>query len=578
MRKINTLLYLFLFMSSGLLAQPFTYQTSLIEGLGRSYMSWGDFDNDGDLDLAACGEISIEEYATIIYENQEGTFVDYEANLLDVREGSLEWGDFDNDNDLDLLLSGETYNDSSVIVIYRNDDGVFVEYDHALPGTAYGHASWGDFDNDGDLDIMLAGSWDTRLYENNDGDFIDSGNEFIALQNAKTCWGDFDNDGDQDILLIGDTGGALFSDIYLNDDNTYARANLPLEGLFSGSADLVDFDNDGDLDISLTGFDMYFDPRFTLYENLGDGSVTPYYTSMEGIAVSAVDWGDYDNDGDLDVIMAGKNASCGSSLAKVYRNDDGYFVTESGAQLSGLIRCGAAWADYDNDGDLDFILSGMDLTEKPYSRLYRNSAGTNEYAVNTPPEPPAMLETLIDGQNVTFSWEKATDLETPQDGLYYNIYLGMQSGDHELISPLANTTDGYRFVQSIGNTNMQNSWTISNLRQGTYFWSVQTIDQSYCGSEFAQEGSFVILETGVDDIEEGFISSVYPNPAADRIIVHLKEQGAFDLNILNTSGQVVKTGSVTSGDAIDISELKEGVYFLQLSGSSKVSVQRIVKR
>lgn len=578
MRKITTLLYMFIFMSSGLLAQPFTFQSSSIEGLGRSYMSWGDFDNDGDLDLAVCGEISSVSYAAYIYENQEGSFVDIEADLIDVREGSLLWGDFDNDNDLDLLLSGETYNDSSVLLIYRNDDGVFVENDPALPGIAYGHASWGDFDNDGDLDIMIAGGWDARLYENIDGDFIDSGNEFTALQNAKTCWGDFDNDGDQDILVIGDTGGGLFTDIYLNDENTYARANLPLEGLFSGSVDLVDFDNDGDLDISLTGFDIYFDPRFILYENMGDGTVTPYFTVMEGIAVSAVDWGDYDNDGDLDLIMAGKNASCGSSLAKVYRNDDGSFITENSAQLSGLIRCGAAWADYDNDGDLDFIYSGLDLTEKPYTRLYRNGAGTNEYSVNTAPEPPTGLETIVDGQNVTFSWNKATDLETPQEGLYYNIYLGNQPGEHDLISPLANTDDGYRYVQSIGNTNMQSSWTISNLRQGTYYWSVQTIDQSYSGSAFAVEGSFVILETAVDEIEKGFITSIYPNPAADRIYVHLKEQGAFDLSILNTSGQVVQTGSVSSGDAVDISDLKEGVYFLRLINGTEVSVQRVLKK
>src|SRR5210317_88492 len=127
MRRIITLIYLLIFMGNGLLAQPFTYQSSSIEALGRSALSWGDYDNDGDLDLAACGEMSIDTYASRIYMNQEGSFVNIEADLMDVREGSLEWGDFDNDNDLDLLLSGETYNDSAVILIYRNDGGVFVE-------------------------------------------------------------------------------------------------------------------------------------------------------------------------------------------------------------------------------------------------------------------------------------------------------------------------------------------------------------------------------------------------------------------------------------------------------------------
>jgi len=198
--------------------------------------------------------------------------------------------------------------------------------------------------------------------------------------------------------------------------------------------------------------------------------------------------------------------------------------------------------------------------------------------VNTPPEPPSGLETFVDGQSVTFSWNKASDLETPQQGLSYNIYLGNHSGEHEMISPLAIIDNGYRLVQSIGNTNMQSSWTISNLEEGTYYWSVQSIDQAFSGSAFATEGNFVILETGTDDVEDGLIAGIFPNPATDRVFVHLQAQGTFGVKILNTSGQVVQTGSVSSGDALDISGLNEGIYFLQLMNTSAVSVQRIVKR
>jgi len=579
MNKISLLFVcLILFAVTGIMAQPFSLMNTSITGVGRPAVAWGDYDNDGDLDLFLGGMTNSGSFLSRIYNNEDGTFVADDNVFHGVKDGSAMWGDFDNDNDLDILLSGETEENGNITLIYRNNEGVFEELDSGLPGVGYGDAAWGDYDNDGDLDILVAGNWVVALYENIDGLFTETENDFGNLQNAKICWGDFDNDGDLDILLIGDTGGGYFADVYLNEDGVYSRANLEMEGVLSGTADMVDFDNDGDLDISITGFNLFLDPCYFLYENLGDGTIGPYFNFMEGIAQSAVDFGDYDNDGDLDVIMAGKNAACGSSIAKVYNNDAGTYTMENAAIMDGAIRCNAAWADIDNDGDLDYLLSGMTLSETPFSRLYKNEAGSNEYAVNTMPEAPGGLDAVVDHQSVTFSWQKASDEQTPQDGLSYNIRLGVHAGEHELIGPMADAESGYRFVQAIGNANQQTSWTISKLEQGTYYWSVQSIDQAHCGSAFAQEGSFVILETGIGDLEEGIISSIYPNPAKDMIHINTKEQGNFEISILNTYGQVLLSGIMSSGDAVDISDLKQGVYFLKLTDGSKVSVQRVVKK
>jgi len=90
---------------------------------------------------------------------------------------------------------------------------------------------------------------------------------------------------------------------------------------------------------------------------------------LTGVYQSSVAWGDYDNDGDLDILLTGK-AGSNNPVAKVYRNDSGTF-TDIGASLTGVYGGSAAWGDYDNDGDLDILLTGMNVC-----KVYRNDSGT----------------------------------------------------------------------------------------------------------------------------------------------------------------------------------------------------------
>ena len=243
-----------------------------------------------------------------------------------------------------------------------------------------GVSAWGDYDNDGDLDILLTGyyyDWDVmesvrvaRVYRNDGGDtFVTTitTDTLSSLSKDAPAWGDYDNDSDLDILLPR-TGE--FVTIYRNDGSdtfTLAVTDTLMAGLdlATHSAAWGDYDNDGDLDILLNGeywVDGSMYPFTGVYRNDGDDTFTVAVTTntLTGISSGTAVWGDYDNDGDLDILLSGcdvENNSCAGSVAKVYRNDGADTFTEAVTDtLTGGYS--AAWGDYDNDGDLDILLAG----------------------------------------------------------------------------------------------------------------------------------------------------------------------------------------------------------------------------
>jgi hypothetical protein len=105
----------------------------------------------------------------------------------------------------------------------------FTEINAGLPAPPYPCVAWGDYDNDGDLDVLIAGEGkkDTRfatIYKNTGGTFVDSGIALLGVGRATAAWGDFDNDGDLDLAITGETGnGGVATRVYRNDGNVFHR-------------------------------------------------------------------------------------------------------------------------------------------------------------------------------------------------------------------------------------------------------------------------------------------------------------------------------------------------------------------
>ena len=488
MKKI----YFFLLVCSvSLLIGQVTF-TEINDGLPDifdSSTSWGDYDNDGDLDILMLGKtdsVSITE----IYRNDSGVFNPINAGLIPLRNGSAEWGDYDNDGNIDILITG--YSDilsSAVSKIYRNNgDGSFSDINAGIENVYGGCAAWGDYDNDGDLDILITGNTGTmtgisKIYRNDSGLFTDINAGLTGVYYSSGDWGDYDNDGDLDILLTGYSASGGMSKIYRNDSGAFTDVNAELFGFSSSSAVWGDYDNDGDLDLLITGLAEYIGEISIIYRN-DSGMFSDMFAGMDGVSSGSAAWGDYDNDGDLDILLTGYSFS--DRITKIYSNDWGSF-TDISAGLPGVDYGSAAWGDYDNDGDLDFLLTG-DTGSEYVSKIFQSDSPLS----NIKPDPPSNLISQISALSIILSWDKATDMQTPQDGLSYNIYIGSEplSGNNK--NPMSNIQTGYRKVVNLGNINQNNSYTINNLPLGEYYWSVQAVDHTFAGSEFAQEQSFIL--------------------------------------------------------------------------------------
>jgi photosystem II stability/assembly factor-like uncharacterized protein len=451
-----------------------------LERVANGATAWGDYDNDGDLDVLLTG---VRTFSTVskIYRNSAGQFEDINAGLAGFANGTAEWGDYDHDGDLDLLIGTK---------IYRNDNGSFVELAAQLP--AGNVSTWGDYDNDGDLDILLIGtaasSPITRIYRNDHGTFVDIAAGLAGVSGGTAAWGDYDADGDMDILLAGGAGGNPTAKIYRNDEGIFVDVQAALQGVVSGNGAWGDYDMDGDLDILLIG-STGANRTSKIYRN-DSGRFVDIGAALEGFLYGKALWGDYDNNGDLDVFLTGVIETFETGVrgaTRIYRNDAGNFVDTFMPLLSAAVSSLAA-GDFDADRDLDLVLTGDAGAPGFIGIVYRNTIT----AVNTAPQAPADLAAQVSGNTATLSWGKSTDAQTPANGLTYNLRLGKTPGGSEIMAPMADAATGLRRIAQLGNTNHRNSWTVKNLAPGTYYWSVQAIDNAFIGSAFAAEQTFTI--------------------------------------------------------------------------------------
>ncbi len=560
--------------------EPFSLVTDAgLPNLAHSWVSWGDYDNDGDLDVAICGDSALIPKA-YVYRNDNGIFTNSGFVLPQLTSGNVEWGDADNNGWLDLLITGTDINSNVKAFILTNSAGSL----SAAPVTiAYavsnGQAHWGDYDNDGWLDILMAGNNLSKILHNNGSlSFSDIAAPLPAVTNASCNWVDYNNDGQPDAFICGHVDVGDVSKLFRNDHGAFTEVStqpIGIPGLSYGSSKWADLDMDGDMDLLISGVDTAYS-YILIYKNMGNDVFEMIDNYTFNTFSTNMDIADYDNDGRPDFIINGKITSCGgSAITLLYHNEGSMMFNNLYTDISGIAAGGTAFADYNNDGFTDLLLSGTDTYGETATRLYRNTSGTTLFFTNTPPLQPANLSVQQTGNSVTLRWNKAFDSETPEQGLMYNILIGSCLDSADVFSPMSDCSTGFRRIASTGNTNQDTSWTISGLEQGTYYWRVQAIDNGFMPSEFAPVQSFAFTPTGIPKNSNSELK-VYPNPCNDKLFINNPASADITVSIYDSRGTLII--NCHTADGIDVSKLPSGLYFARIQTNAHDYHSTFMKR
>jgi len=604
---INSQKYFFtlVLISVSLSAQNFTKITDSPAAIdsGRTMgISFVDFDGDGDLDIYS-NDLSApivdddKIYKNMLVETGTPEFVRYRetGDLGNQNVGTFAntWTDVDNDGDLDVYVSAIR----SKFYI-NNGNGTFTLISEGTLDWQNVNRSWSsssaDWNSDGYTDFLLVHAQGflgpaqvNHMFVNNgDGTFakVDSGASPVTTGFAPfTCanWADYDRDGDLDLFIgSGPADGSLAEDyIYKNLLKETGTANFErltgfpfVDEKRDGQVyNWIDYDNDGDLDVCVTNYWGGLDNG--LPNELWRNDNGEYVKITEGNLVTddgyslANVWGDFDNDGDVDVYITND-----SGLPNRYytNNGDGTFTALAEGDLvdknPDVGSYGASAGDYDNDGDLDLVVGNGAFLAYPGTPnfLFRNDNNNNNGWVNL---KCVGVETNKAATG-TEIWAKATI-----NGNSYWQYRSASSSNS------FNGQNDLRIHFGFGNATNIDSLKIVWLSGNVDVYTNVAINKFYT----AVEGED-LTEINVTSVEsennilpaEFALEQNYPNPfnPSTKIRFSIPETANVNLSIYNMLGEKVSeliNSQLNAGNyniPFNAEKLSSGIYIYKLDAGN----------
>lgn len=539
---------------------------------------------------------------------------------------SVNWVDINNDGFMDCMITNGPSGGQNNKVYLNNGTGSFTAITNdtiVKDNKPSDGATWADMNNDGDMDCFVANWYNVNnmLYANNgSGNFtqISSGptvNDFGYSETA--AWGDYDNDGLVD-LYVTNSWGVKKNFLYHNSGNnvfTKILVGTHVNDAFeSRSVNWTDIDNDNDLDLFVTN---ETNQNENIYRNDGGGTFTKLTTgpllNNLGNTMSG-SWGDYDNDGDLDVFLANDG-----SVNALFRNDGNFNFTKiiNDTVVKSIGHSfSSSWSDIDNDGDIDlFVTNAFNTTLKQLNFFYLNN-GNSSFTRNST-DIVAMDSTWAYGcafgdydndgfEDLAVATTRFANVDRPEL-LYHNngnsnnwitIHLiGMQANKAAIGTKIK--------VKAIINGNPV--WQMREISAQNAYCSQNDIRAHFGLGDATQIDSIKVewlpgtIETltnvsinqfltitqsvstvGLKEIKSDSDLLIYPNPTNEILNIKLK-QNVFDagykISITDITGRklieklvVEKTGEVT----INLKELSPGTYFVAIKGDSKILTEKII--
>ena len=565
--------------------------TIIYDSLFNSYKpKWNDFNNDGFQDLLIIRGsfdkfgIKPNQYNSLYKNNRDGTFSSM-TSLSFVNElkpsSDACWGDYNNDGYLDLFIAnGNDKSDVNNQLFINNGDETFSEITEGEIVNDGGKSfacAWADYNRDGNIDLYVANFGSNFLYRNEgDGTFSKISEGDIVTDDANSnacCWGDYDNDGDPDLFVANYGDNCLYRN---NSDGTFDKidsVNVVTDASYSQGCSWIDYNNDGFLDLFVVNGYSAFGKRNILYQNNGDGTFTEI---MEGEIVTDENNSinccceDYDNDSDPDILVINTvNVDNMPDLEEensIYLNHyDGNFIKKStGLCLTSApysMNMGAALADINNDGFSDIINTHIYFNslyinqgnQKHWITIGCSGISSNSSAIGT----RVCLKATVNGNSI---WQMRDIFG--QNGSSLNARFGLGN---------ASIIDSIVVIWPSGIVDRYTNIDIDQFARAT--------------EGVGWEGSVGITDR--NELTPTFysLSQNYPNPfnPLTTIRYQLPVGGNVNLQMFDLTGRLVQTlvdENKQAGDYTIIwnaQNVSSGIYFYRIQTEGFTSVKKCVK-
>jgi len=559
-------------------------------------------------------------YAQIAFEdvaNQIGVNYSYGDSEYG---GGVSFADFDNDGWDDITYASENGVD---LYFFKNTNGVFnlVTFNGISNVSKAKQVIWVDYDNDGDKDFFVTAIEGKNTFYSNDGEmnFTDISSTIGIFQTDLftygASFGDIDNDGDLD-LFISNRSPEDHNYLYRNDSGIYvditSTSGISLEGQLSFCSIFFDYDKDGLQDIYVSNDKEENINR--LYKNLGDGVFQDVSVSSNaGVDVSAMSTtlGDFNNDGWFDIYITNTPFSQVSSIqgnVLLKNNGDGTFTnvaTETGTSFDS-VGWGSVFLDADNDGLLDIYVSSSEngngslISSAFYHQQddetfiipqdigfntdlresYTNAIGD----INNDGKPEIVVGN--DTEN-NFLWQNNTSNENNWLKVKLEGVISNKDGIGNTIEISVDGQSQYRYTLAGEGYLSQNSFyeffgtALSNLIDFIKVtWTATGVTETFNNIEVNQS---ITIKEGIGILNDNNyivedLLSIYPNPSNDGVFkLSTKNNESITLKVYDLSGRLIfKVKSLKDNDEFSLNHCKKGIYVANLSSGKKSSTIKLV--